>query len=303
MRSPERAPWDRVVALGRGVRVLAERPLPETGTSPGESAPNLDTRRRGLLRSAQLPPFRRPSRVVVTLALIPLLAALSCQAPSGETAGGPIGRAGAKVPPGETGERDAGAAPMERAERARRLDATTDEGLKGLLEGLDDPEPLVRGVSVLSLRAAPPTDVLAGLAARPRDDVHPERRLLEIELLRALGRDDVAGYAGALCRWAAGGGAPEIRARAAAGCVEIGSPDAALLERLAADDAWTVRARTASALSSSLSAGTREPARNDLIERLADDPHPTVRNAARARLLVTRPASPARSEPQQGTKP
>ena len=94
-----------------------------------------------------------------------------------------------------------------------------------------------------------------------------------------------------------------LSARAAAGCIEAGSPGQPLLERLATDDAWTVRTRTASALLSINAAGTREPAMDDLIQRLADDPHPTVRNAARARLLVTRPASPARSEPQQGTKP
>jgi hypothetical protein len=167
--------------------------------------------------------------------------------------------------------------PIDRAETYRKLNPDYETDLSRLVEGLDDPEPLVRGVAVATLMKADPTRLLGQLAASAEEQASDERTLLEIELLRRVGSERPDRYRGALCHWALELESAELRSRAAAGCIERESPGSDLVDRLAEDEQWIVRTRVA--LAAQQSPGSEW---EQVIHKLADDVHPTVRQAARS---------------------
>lgn len=154
-----------------------------------------------------------------------------------------------------------------------------DAGLAAKLErGLDDPDPLVRGCAVHGLLHLDPNDVgamLLGTMGRGS----AERALLTSIVARSATepglRERLVERA---CEIARGTPDAGIRGHAAAACAIGSAPAAADFAR---DPSWIVRARLVEALRSGdgrLEAAEREA----LIERLGEDPHPTVRRLARA---------------------
>ncbi len=146
---------------------------------------------------------------------------------------------------------------------------------------------------MVSLMDAPPEHVLARLSEDEGETVSDERRLLEIELLRRTAGDAPAPFRDALCRWAESTETPEIRARAASACVERGNPSAERIEAMIDDADWSVRARVAMALRGR----PDDPLATAALRRLEEDPHSTVRRAARARPTAAGLTTP------QGTGP
>lgn len=107
------------------------------------------------------------------------------------------------------------------------------------------------------------------------------------ERARAAGRPAEALFAGDAeltdtCGWARTERDPAFRSRAAAACAREHVTDAALLQSLARDPDWRVRARVAGVLASH----SREAGAAAVLQLLARDPHPTVRHAA----SLSRPA-------------
>jgi len=285
---------------GRSRRLLRGTPA-----SPRGGSSLVDTSRGRLLDCIWSPSLRRPLRAALALAGIPLAVASGCRiAPDGEASGldapSPPGRSSTETAPAPSEpSRTRGSHAIDRAEQFQRLDWNREDDIRLLVEGLEDPEPLVRGISVVSLMNVPPERVLALLEDSADGAASDERRLLEIETLRRADVDPPRAYEGALCRWSQSLSTPEIRARAASGCFERGGATAAMVDSLASDPEWSVRARLALALSRSSS----DPLAAATLRLLHEDPHPTVRRAARARPNAAPPTSAARESTMTGRSP
>lgn len=167
---------------------------------------------------------------------------------------------------------------LDRAESIRRLGGDAPGDLDRLVASLDDPDQLVRGTAaaVLLARVDPALtrQALASHASKGNlANATPERKLLEYSLVSA----DFPNIAGqSICdRAGAERGALE-RSKAVFACIRFGDPSSDTLLRLADDSHWAVRTRLAIAL------GTRDADGHfgAVAERLLQDPHPTVREAA-----------------------
>lgn len=171
--------------------------------------------------------------------------------------------------------------PLLRAEFLRRRDRGAAERTAALTRGLEDDDPLVRGVAVLSLLAEPPDAATrTAIAGAPAPSL--EARFLRAEWARRSGQEH-ARAAGATtpptspaCAWARAETDPAIRSRAAAGCALLAAADESDLLSLARDPEWQVRARLATAFAGRRGAASAAA----VLNLLAHDPHPTVRRAA-----------------------
>ncbi len=178
--------------------------------------------------------------------------------------------------------------PLVRAERLRRPGKAGVERAAALAQGLEDDDLLVRGIAVLSLLNESPDSVLSVLApdapARGDGAWTSARRFLAVEhLARALDAgEDAPVTAWPVEEWARTEQDPALRSRVAAICGRS-SHDMSLIQSLARDHHWMVRARLAVALAS-------RPGEADLaavLQLLARDPHATVRRAAMSKGPAT----------------
>ncbi len=168
--------------------------------------------------------------------------------------------------------------PLAKAERLRREEGPAR--VPELVRALADGDVLVRGIAVLSLtienNPSQVLDALAPLVAAPEArESRDAARFVVVEVLRrgtppaAVGRFPV-------CDWAEHDRDAAVRSRAAMLCAAAPDADPSLLERLARDADWTVRARLAAALSARRDA----PAASAVLNVLAHDVHESVRRAA-----------------------
>jgi hypothetical protein len=128
-----------------------------------------------------------------------------------------------------------------------------------------------------------------------------EARLLEYELVRRDGIDRLLFRGRSTCETALDEGDPIVRSHGVTACVLHGEPTSAWLEDAARDTSWAVRTRLATALAERR---PRPEIANSriVLERLARDPHLTVRAAASLALRRAHLDEPsARRGPQDDT--
>lgn len=156
----------------------------------------------------------------------------------------------------------------------RQLGQSPGASAADLAAGLDDPDPLVRGCTVHALLHLNPDDVGARLL-ETTGRWSAERTLLAGEVARRAGDSSLRSLlAERLCAEAGVEADAPRRAQAAAACVHVlGAGRAGAFVN---DPDWAVRARVAGALA----ALPPTPERQAALERLAADPHPTVRGLA-----------------------
>lgn len=167
---------------------------------------------------------------------------------------------------------------LDRAESIRRLGGDAPGDLDRLVASLDDPDQLVRGTAAAVLLArVDPALTRQALASQASEsnlaNATPERKLLEYSLVSAE-FPNIAGQS--ICDRAGAERGAHERSKAVFACARFGNPSCDTLLRLADDSHWAVRTRLAIALGTPEADG-RFPA---VIERLLQDPHPTVREAA-----------------------
>jgi hypothetical protein len=195
-------------------------------------------------------------------------------------------------------------AAVQRAEEIRRADLGDPAGVELVASALESTDPLISGTSVSMLMQAAPKRVLQVLASRKRDEgsVPTAARLLLSWLLAH--RED-EGEAGAeswpVCRWSETTELPGVRSLAAAACAERRVRAGDSLDELMDDPHWVVRCRVVTALAAA--AETKPQLRAWLARRGSQDPHPTVRLAARQALAGRSGTANGqihdRAEPQQ----
>lgn len=170
---------------------------------------------------------------------------------------------------------------IARAERARALSIGAFEP-KSFLDGLADSDPLVRGTCVLSLVQHEPMFVNQFLDQYPAAAGASLRSFIALEQLVNHPADEQARRAAAIvCSQAASIDEPLLRSRAVAACWVEGLLSEASLEPLSEDAHWAVRARLARALNTRVDAHLNSSTVSKILRRLSEDPHPTVRRAAR----------------------
>lgn len=270
--------------------------------SPREDAPvsptgraRVDSQSSALLDSTRSFSDRR-SRARPVLAMISLAVALACSAD--RRSDDPLEAAPRAAPIAPANASTLGSSPadrgsLSRAESIRALSGDAPGDVQRLVASLEDSDPLVRGTAaaVLMRRAdasAVRTELEKHRGTVRADEAHPpERKLLEYDLVRRAGSSTRAGANGArICDAALREPSPLERSRAAAICVASGSPGADWLALAAGDPHWAVRTRVAA----ELVRRTHDDLDRVALARLADDPHPTVRAAAR-RIPASTPES------------
>lgn len=170
---------------------------------------------------------------------------------------------------------------ITRAERARALSTGPFEP-KPFLDGLADTDSLVRGTCVLSLVQHEPRFVNQFFEQYPAAAGERARAFVALEQLAANPLDPQARRAAAIvCNQATSIVEPLLRSRAAAACWVEGLLPEASLEPLSEDAHWAVRARLARALHTRADVHLSSSTVSKILRRLSEDPHPTVRRAAR----------------------
>lgn len=170
---------------------------------------------------------------------------------------------------------------VARAERARALSTGPFES-KPFLDGLADTDPLVRGTCVLSLVQHEPRFVNQFFEQYPAVAGKRVRAFIALEQLAADPDDSQSRLAAAVvCNEVTSIDEPLLRSRAAAACWVEGLLPEASLEPLSEDAHWAVRARLARALNTRTDVHLSSSTVSNILRRLSEDPHPTVRRAAR----------------------
>jgi hypothetical protein len=176
-------------------------------------------------------------------------------------------------------------AAVQRAEEIRRADMGDPAGVELVASALGSTDPLISGTSVSMLMQASPEQVLQVLASRERDEgsVPPAARLLLSWMLaHREGHTEAGAESWPVCRWSETTESPGARSLAAAACARRRVRAGASLDELMDDPHWVVRCRVVTALAAD--AETQPRIRAWLARRGAQDPHPTVRLAARQAL-------------------
>lgn len=164
---------------------------------------------------------------------------------------------------------------LVRAERARELSLGPFEP-EPLTRGLSDTDPLVRGISVLSLVNHEPRLVSDFLDRSPATLDAATRAVIAVEALHRHGTEFVAPQARSICRTPQQLSPAPLRQRATEACSAVGWLDSLAVRSLSEDVHWAVRAQ----LALSLRAHPEIPDSAPVLRKLSGDAHPTVRRAA-----------------------
>lgn len=242
----------------------------------------MDSSRPDLLAFLRRPEILGPRALLLIAAVLFLAMSSGCRKLPAEAGTSP-GEESRKADPGGISRVAAGDSgsdaeePVLRAEKIRRQVHENLGAPGGSLKGLTDPDPLVRGSCLLSLLQAEPEKVAQCLADQQGVLKTPEGKFLMMETALRLSRPEKEAAAAWGCRMVLDEQDPLLRSRAAALCLEAGSPDGALLLRIVTDANWAVRARAAGTMARRQDS---DPVWQPVLDQLARDPHPTVRQAA-----------------------
>ena len=191
---------------------------------------------------------------------------------------------------------------VERAEAVRRASLEDSAGVRLIAHELKHADPLISGTAVSKLMQASPAAALRALASDHRGEAWstPERMLVSWLVSRD-GPEGPPGGRWPVCEWSDTTQAPGARSLAAAACAEQRARRREPVESLLSDPHWVVRCRVVTVLADD--ARTNPGIRGAIERREANDPHPTVRRAARHALADFSGTADAQiddgSEPQQ----
>ena len=172
---------------------------------------------------------------------------------------------------------------VERAEAVRQANLERPAGVRLVLDGLRSADPLISGTAVLRLLQARPAWTLQLLEPeREAAAAQPASRLVVSRVLAST--DLTASEPGhwPVCEWADREADEGVRSFAAAACARRGTDQGdprPKWKALMNDPSWVVRGRVVGAVAHDVD--TRAHARAFLAWTAENDPHPTVRRAAR----------------------